>query len=350
MNKILHISFTLLLGLFISKPLFSQNNAMRFSSAFNNHITIPNTSVYPTNNFTIEFWMNVRVIPVERKAIINNAECITDNASWVFTLHEDMHISFAFNCTGDCQNTISYNCNQVLIPGECYHVAVTYSSAGIKMYINGLPENGYFSPGSGYCGNLHHSSEPIRIGAYRNVSNTIGNYFEGMIDEVRLWSTVKSPSEILDQYNAELNGNEPFLLLYTKFNDSIAGPGQVILNSASLTGSTLNGTTLSTNATSPFTSGSCFSYVNISNETYHGSSIYIFYNQNDETICVIPQHTNDNPMVTQIEILTILGEPVLLANNTRLPVILNVSTFSKGTYIIRAQSISKTYTYKFLRF
>jgi hypothetical protein len=79
--------------------------------------------------------------------------------------------------------------------GEWYHVAGTYDGNQLKLYINGGLVNSL-----DYAGSIGTSTYPVNIG--RNSQET-GRFYEGAIDEVRIYNRALTESEILylaDQY------------------------------------------------------------------------------------------------------------------------------------------------------
>ena len=102
-----------------------------------------------------------------------------------------------------------------------FHVAVTRDTAtGVnKIYVNGAPVvldiGATLDAGVALQNNIH----PVEIG-----SHVEGNYTEtlhGYMREFRLWSDVRSPAEILDNYNIQLVGNEAGLECYLKLDTDL---------------------------------------------------------------------------------------------------------------------------------
>ena len=79
------------------------------------------------------------------------------------------------------------------------------------------------------------------IGAYLGVSGGTSflQQFTGVMDELRIWNVARTLAEINSTRFSVLNGNEPGLRGYWRFNE---GAGQTVANSATATGSALNGT------------------------------------------------------------------------------------------------------------
>jgi hypothetical protein len=122
--------------------------------------------------------------------------------------------------------------------GNWTHVAVSWkqSTGDMKLYINGVLE------ASGTSGtNARNIAPALRIGtnAYG------GSYFNGSVDEVRIWNTVVSAQDIMRRKNCQLQGNESGLVAYYNFNqgfDGGANPSVTKLND--ITGNAANNGTL----------------------------------------------------------------------------------------------------------
>jgi len=79
--------------------------------------------------------------------------------------------------------------------GEWYHVAVTFGSGGIKLYVNGVEENS--SSSMKKFVDIDGTPE-IRLGKY---SYTDAGFFNGTIDDVRIFNRTLSANQILALYN-----------------------------------------------------------------------------------------------------------------------------------------------------
>ncbi|KPA16006.1 hypothetical protein MHK_003787, partial [Candidatus Magnetomorum sp. HK-1] len=90
-----------------------------------------------------------------------------------------------------------------------YHVAVTWSSAGMKMYVNGK-----FDVQNNNNTQLVGPGESVRIGSRRGTTE----FFHGFIDEVRIWNTVRSEAQIQQNMLTKLSGNESGLVAYYTFD------------------------------------------------------------------------------------------------------------------------------------
>ena len=86
--------------------------------------------------------------------------------------------------------------------GRCYHAAVVYHGSNQTVYANGVP---VFSrmPGGNHTGLADGNEERFLIGAARN-STGQWNYFNGTIDEVRIYQHALSPDEVAEYYNESI--------------------------------------------------------------------------------------------------------------------------------------------------
>jgi hypothetical protein len=112
----------------------------------------------------------------------------------------------------------------LVAPNIWSHIAYSYSpSTGINVYINGALVYQTVATGLINCT----TSLLPRIGCRIDPSETI--YFNGGIDDVRLWKVVRSQNNIKQNMNIELTGNENGLVAYWKFDEQ---PGNTVIHDA----------------------------------------------------------------------------------------------------------------------
>ncbi|RMG72276.1 MAG: LamG domain-containing protein, partial [Bacteroidetes bacterium] len=118
-----------------------------------------------------------------------------------------------------------------------YHAAGSYDGTDIKLYVNGV-----YIGATSIAGTLTHSTNPLTIG-YDMVN--AGRYFEGKIDEVRIWSDIRTQAEIQAHMHKELTGSEANLVAYYAMYD---GSGTSLTDNSqnSHTGTLVNGPTWKT--------------------------------------------------------------------------------------------------------
>lgn len=194
------------------------DNALNFDG-INDHVIIDNIgnnsnlSFAGTSSFTIEAWVN-------RSAETGaNAFIVTKQNSGVdgnYNLFID-----ANGKPGFYRETSTYQApikTSSAIPlNEWHHIAGVYNGSTMKIYLDGVE--------SGSIANTYNVTNPISslkvaIGAVHSNGTPTG-YFKGKIDEVRIWNTARTASQIQNNYLSELAGNETNLKAYYNFNHGI---------------------------------------------------------------------------------------------------------------------------------
>jgi len=96
--------------------------------------------------------------------------------------------------------SIGRNGNTTIPTASWSHVVMTYNGSGsatrIKVYLNAVLDNGT-TTGSGSYTAMSNTSEPLEIGRF-----TSGSYADGHIDEVAIFNTELSASDITTIYNS----------------------------------------------------------------------------------------------------------------------------------------------------
>jgi len=116
-----------------------------------------------------------------------------------------------------------------------YHVAASWDNKTFTTYVNGNQDNqtapytyGYIEP---FNCSFTLCDEGIDIGGYRfldpNGNFYSGQYFKGLIDEVRVWSMGRSSADIRSTMGTTLSGNENGLVYYWRFDEGMG----VLVNS-----------------------------------------------------------------------------------------------------------------------
>ncbi|MEM6298756.1 MAG: LamG-like jellyroll fold domain-containing protein, partial [Bacteroidota bacterium] len=97
--------------------------------------------------------------------------------------------------------------------GDWHHVAVSYDGSTKKAYVDGT-----------FIKELPNITLAVSSTTNLSIGSTNGGeYFEGDLDEVRVWSTARTCAEILAYKNVELLGTESDLVAYYNFNQGLVG-------------------------------------------------------------------------------------------------------------------------------
>ncbi|AWG20508.1 hypothetical protein FFWV33_02665 [Flavobacterium faecale] len=150
-----------------------------------------------------------------------------------------------------------YNTNVTIGDSKWHHIAATYESSILNIYIDGALV-------ATQTKLLNTNNNMFNIGA--SVNTTPGEFFPGNIDEVRIWNIARTAEQISASKNCELQGNEAGLVSYYKFDQGINAENNVgnttlidattTDNTGTLTNFALTGTTSNWLAGSPVITGS----------------------------------------------------------------------------------------------
>ena len=189
--------------------LVTNNEALSLDGS-NDYVDIPggdgSFGDFNTSNFTSELWF---------KTDSDSGTLIGAGSSadfWRVYL-EDGYAKFDFDTGGNASNpAIS---SEKVDDGEWHHIAaVRTANRSGSLYLDGnLVDTTSYTKNS----SIDVSSD-VYIGNF-----TDGNdYFDGEIDEVRVWNVARSETEIQDNLYSNLNGDEDDLIAYYIFDDSNA--------------------------------------------------------------------------------------------------------------------------------
>jgi hypothetical protein len=180
------------------------STALDFDAASSDTVTLaasPATGM--VNGFTVEAWAYPTTSTGTHRILSNFLSTPSRgfgfgirNNNWRFTTFgiKDYDTAAATVTTGtwthlaitlDAANTATFYRNGVLL------AAVTHGAAGVL------------------------STSTLTVGA----NPVASEYWQGGIDEIRVWNHVRSQSQIAANMNNELTGNEPGLLLYLPFSE-----------------------------------------------------------------------------------------------------------------------------------
>ncbi|HTR80189.1 MAG TPA: LamG-like jellyroll fold domain-containing protein [Bacteroidota bacterium] len=223
---------------------------LSFNSGSSQYVYVPdNVSLRLTDSLTLEAWVyptgsgNMTVID---KGNYNYCFEIRPNGQTGLGLY---NAAWGWIYSG---GTIPLN--------QWSHIAVVFHTGtnGVKFYLNGS-----LLSQSTAAGSLTTNTGELAIGK-QAPGNCDCNYFQGNIDEVRVWGVTRSEQQIREYMHRTLTGADTGLIAYWQFNegsgittaDSIGGNNGTLINGPAWTAST-----------APLGGGSSASVFNISNDT-----------------------------------------------------------------------------------
>jgi hypothetical protein len=212
------------------------NNALDFDGTNDNIRILDDNSLDFTTQYTFEAWIYVK--NYAHSTLISKWDDDANNRGWMINFGESGgtdKLCVVHDNTGMYSNPISWNSTFTPALNTWYHIAVTFdanlASNEIKLYVNG----NLFSQTS-WAFNIYSSAANVYLGGYDNPSNGLNGganarFFRGTMDDVRLWNTARTPTEILNNYQRELSGTEPGLVAYYPFNQGLAGLSNIGITS-----------------------------------------------------------------------------------------------------------------------
>ena len=173
---------------------------------------------YPaTDNITYEAWVKPTALGLGFRPIVMNNSFNATPGNIHFQFDGD-RLQLAISGSGD------YLSSFIFSPNTWYHVAATYSktAAEVKFYVNGALTN----TASALTPPSVNPNQAFRIGGW---AGDPARDFVGDIDEVRIWSVVRSQLQISANRNCEVEQQTGLQMVYN-FNQGIAGGSVAVLS------------------------------------------------------------------------------------------------------------------------
>jgi len=211
--------------------VFSQNFALDFDGINDKVGVAHDDALTPTDQLTLEAWIKAASWPSNEGTIICKHQQSGGDKGYALAAKPNGGAQFNFLIDGWQR----IDADPIMSTGTWYHLAGVYDGSSMKIYINGILQNTV----NGVTGDIDASTGTLLFG--ENPQFT-GNYFNGVIDEVRIWTVARTEAEIQSTMGVELTGSETGLAGYWKFNE---GTGT---STADATGNGNNGTLLNMNS------------------------------------------------------------------------------------------------------
>lgn len=221
-----------------------------------------------TGNMTFECWVKLESNPGvgDRRIFCAKWDSVGSKKSYIFGYQNPAgtyQILFGTSNDGSAQNmqTINYT----LTLGTWTHIAIAYNaSAGTaECYINGTS----IGTITGLHTSIHDNNSEFWVGG-RTGGVFNNEFYDGMLDDMRLWNTTRTAPQISVNYRIQMSGTESGLAAYWRFNNNAL---DTTSNGNNLTN---NGATFSDQSI-PFVGGTAFKAeadVNGRHETFVGFS------------------------------------------------------------------------------
>ena len=174
------------------------NTAISFDGS-NEFVEIPHSTDYQVADGTVQFWFKANDITQNADLFSKDHTGFGTGGHLTLSLTNDGHVKVRLQSMTQSKFVES---NSTLTNDVWHHVAFSFGSGGMKLYVDGaLADTDSFSGGIG--GNV----EPIALGAGTTSSSQgavtpINKFFEGELDEVAIFATELSSGDISQLYAA----------------------------------------------------------------------------------------------------------------------------------------------------
>lgn len=205
---------------------FESGNSQQFGIA-----DASQTGLTFTTTFTFETWVKYESLLAdgERRVFIAQKQATVDVA-YGFTI---ANIGGQYRLTAEvCGIADESSRDQyyvVVTPSvdQWYHYAVTCdvgnpSATTFEFFVDGVSQGNGTGDFTNNIAAIVNSSSAILVGAQKDALGFVVNFWDGRLDDVRMWNDVRTSTEIATNRARELAGNEAGLVAYWKFdNDAL---------------------------------------------------------------------------------------------------------------------------------
>ena len=278
-----------------------------------------------TSSWTFECWAKSPSIPNTTE---HNGPMYGTNMGIVWD-----HVSNTFKSSAtvqDASNAFYAASYGTLLANTWYHLAATYDGTVLKAYRDGVLISSVTTTGG-----LAAASGGLAFGRHPSLNQ----FWNGTMDEARVWNVARTCAEINQNMNIELTGSQTGLKAYYKFNEGTpAANNTSIISTLDASGNNYNCSIAGftrTGATSNYLVGAPFN--NTLNPLCLTTGVNEINTTNPFIIYPNPTSTILNIEVkeqVQISIVNVLGDVVLTQTINGLSKI-DVSSLTSGVYFIQ---------------
>lgn len=192
-----------------------------------------------TNIKTMECWVRFNSFANDQeilsKSIVSNGiELLTYGSNLAF---------FVMNSGTGSASHVDYPLSN-LQTGVWYHLAASWDGVtkeSMRLYVNGQPAGNRSDGGNLNSGGVDNPAASFKIGSWSQAGTP--RYFNGSIDEVRIWSTQRSGEQLLAANRDTIAGNTSGLIACYRFDHGTAnGANAGVTTLYNFTGTGNNGT------------------------------------------------------------------------------------------------------------
>lgn len=206
-------------------PFSPDTSVGTWSSAGTNYMTtVDSASNSFTSNCSLEAWVKTASLPADgaTMVVINKGIATASDRCYELAVKSigGTGATTQMRISSDGLSYTNATGTFVMVTGTWYHIAGLYAAAAgtVQLLINGTNEASVSSMPT----SIRNGTSNFTLGA---TNAGAGAYFNGKIDEVRGWGTLRTQAQISANYGTELVGNEGGLNFYYPLNSIPSGGG-----------------------------------------------------------------------------------------------------------------------------
>ncbi|MFK7935963.1 MAG: LamG-like jellyroll fold domain-containing protein [Saprospiraceae bacterium] len=188
----------------------AQNSALHFD-AVDNRVRISNNSAFNIGEqFTIEAWINASAWRPEswQGSIVTKDE--HPGTGFAFRAGKNGTLSFVMGADNNWNEIASQPQMNI---GQWHHVAAVVDGDQMRLFIDGEQ-----AAAGSHSGTPTHNLRPVFIGESVGFE---GRLFDGVIDDLRIWSIARTPAQLVEFSEQNLIGDEEGLVAYFPMNEGM---------------------------------------------------------------------------------------------------------------------------------
>ncbi len=220
--------YLFLILLLIGYQSFAQSFSLHFDG-INDYVKVNSSpTLQATSAMTVEAWINADVwkAQIYQGSIVSNGNATGGNNGFDLRTGQNGCAEFNIAINGEWKTATTA---EIMDTAKWYHIAGVYDGTQIHVYVNGFERAVTTASGSitTFSGNL----------AFGKSFGWTGRFFDGKIDEIRIWNVARSIEQIRASINQTLTGTETGLTGYWKMTEGtglVAADATVNQNNGSL--------------------------------------------------------------------------------------------------------------------
>ena len=224
-------------------PAAGSGSALDFDGV-NDHVTLGPATGLNSNTFTIETWFRhdgtgVTAPTTTGTGGVSAEPLMAKGLSGGGTINWFMGVTATGNLAADFESASDDSNHAIigtttLVNGTWYHAAATYDGTTFRLYLNGNQEGSLaVANGPGTA-----SNHPPSLGTAMTPAGVATGFFNGVLDEARVWNIARTPAEIAAARTLELTSGTGLTARYgmnegsgtTVANSVAGGPAGTAVN------------------------------------------------------------------------------------------------------------------------